>query len=194
MTAIKLEPLTSLGSLGKSKVSRSMPVRITVVAVVILAALAAQLVLGSTLSARAVAPNLALLLVVAAGVARGRDFAAFLGFGLGLALDLGPASDHLAGRWALALVIVGYLVGTAGRRRVGSPPHRLVLVGLGVVASFVGTSVFALTGLLLSDPATSVPEVLQVILAASASDGLLALLVLPYLIGVFDQIMPAQDS
>ena len=34
-----------------------------------------------------------------------------LGFVAGLAIDLAPPADHVAGRWALALVVVGYLAG-----------------------------------------------------------------------------------
>ena len=56
-------------------------------------------------------PNLALLVVVAAALVRGPEFAAALGFIGGLAIDLAPPADHVAGRWALALVVVGYLAG-----------------------------------------------------------------------------------
>ncbi len=194
MNTLKVDPTAGPRSTRQAKFAQSVPIRVTVAGLVILGALGAQLALGPALLGIAPIPNLVLLLVVAAGVARGRDFAALLGFGLGLLLDLGPASDHLAGRWALSLVIVGYLVGTAARGRVGSRPRRPVLLGLAVAASFVGTSVFALTGVLLRDPAMAIPEVLQMILGASLSDGLLGVVLLPFLIGVFGRLSHPQDS
>ena len=106
-------------------------------------------------------PNLVLLVVVGAALVRGPQFAAVLGFVAGAVLDLAPPADHIAGRWALALVVVGYL---AGRVRQDLEPHRRLAVVLTVAASsFVGTSVFALTGLVLRDPVVAVAEMLQVI-------------------------------
>ena len=56
-------------------------------------------------------PNLCLLVVVAAALTVEAPFALLLGFTAGLTLDLAPPADHVAGRWALALVLVGYLAG-----------------------------------------------------------------------------------
>ena len=58
-----------------------------------------------------IVPNFCLLVVVAAALVRGPAFAATLGFFAGLLLDLAPPADHVAGRWALALVLVGYVAG-----------------------------------------------------------------------------------
>ena len=69
-------------------------------------------------------PNLCLLVVVAAALTRGPQFAAVLGFGAGLALDLAPPADHIAGRWALALVVVGYVAGRVTPGRTGRPRPR----------------------------------------------------------------------
>ena len=66
-----------------------------------------------------VVPNLCLLVVVAAALVRGPEQAAVLGFVAGLLLDLAPPADHVAGRWALALVVVGYV---AGRMRPDTSP------------------------------------------------------------------------
>ena len=68
-----------------------------------------------------IVPNLCLLVVVGAALTRGPQFAVVLGFLAGVALDLAPPADHVAGRWALALVVVGYL---AGRVRQDVRPHR----------------------------------------------------------------------
>ena len=73
-----------------------------------------------------VVPNLALLVVVAAALVRGPDFAAVLGFVSGLAIDLAPPADHVAGRWALALVVVGYVAGRV-RQDSGSSAISAVL-------------------------------------------------------------------
>jgi rod shape-determining protein MreD len=183
-------------------ISSSFPVRVAVVVVVILVAAALQLSLAAPLSEVGLMPNLLLLVVVASALSCGRDFAAAMGFGLGLALDLGPASDHLAGRWALALVVVGFVVGTAAHarpvRHTGGQPRarmgRPTLMVVAAAASFVGTSVFALTGLVLRDPATSLPEVLRVIASASLSDALFGLVLLPLLISVFDRLTPTQET
>ena len=133
-------------------------------------------------------PNLVLLVVVAAGVARGRDFAAVFGFALGLALDLAPASDQLAGRWALAFVVVGYVVGSTRRSGPRQDSNRLVLLVTAGAASFVGTSIFALSGVLLGELGTPVPDVLQMIFASTLSDCLVGVLLLPWCIGVFARL------
>ena len=68
-----------------------------------------------------VVPDLVLLVVVAAGLAYGSELGLVLGFGAGLLLDLAPPADHYAGRWALALMVVGYVAGrlaASGRPRV----------------------------------------------------------------------------
>lgn len=134
-------------------------------------ALMLQVSLFSHFSVRGVVPNLCLLVVVAAGWSRGPAPGMVLGFIAGLALDLVPPADHLAGRWALALVIVGYVAGRVGR------PDATELVPIWwatVVSSFVGTSVFALTGLLLGDVSVGIPGLLEVVLIGVAWDALLA--------------------
>ena len=92
-----------------------------------LLAVVLQVAVFSALSFEGVVPNLALLVVVAAALVRGPEFAAVLGFLGGLAIDLAPPADHVAGRWALALVVVGYLAGRvrhdAGTVAVGGRGH-----------------------------------------------------------------------
>ena len=74
-------------------------------------ALVLQTTFFSHLSWPGVVPNLCLLLVVGVALVRGSEFAMVLGFVAGLLLDLAPPADHLAGRWALALIVVGYVAG-----------------------------------------------------------------------------------
>jgi rod shape-determining protein MreD len=137
-----------------------------------------------------IVPNLVLLVVVAAALTRGASFAMLLAFAGGVALDLAPPADHLAGRWALALVVVAYV---ASRVRTDRPSTTAV-VGTVAAASFVGTSVFALTGLLLRDPVMSVPDLLQVILVSLVWDVLLTPLVLPPVMRLFSAQAPERAT
>lgn len=136
-----------------------------------------------------VVPNLALLVVVGAALVRGPQFAVTLGFFAGLIIDLAPPADHIAGRWALALVIVGYL---AGRLRQDARPTALAVVVAVAASSFIGTSVFALSGLLLQDPVVGVTDMLGVILVAVVWDILLTPFVLPVVMTLFRRLEPAQ--
>ena len=136
-----------------------------------------------------VVANLVLLVVVAAALVRGPEFAAVLGFLAGLAVDLAPPADHVAGRWALALVVVGYL---AGRVRHDARTSALAAVVTVAATSFVGTSVFALTGMVLRDPAVPVLETLQVIPIAVVYDVALTPFVLPVMMRLFRRLEPHQ--
>ncbi|MBM7519362.1 rod shape-determining protein MreD [Nocardioides nitrophenolicus] len=147
-----------------------------------------------------VVPGLVLLVVVATAVATDTRFATLTGFWAGLLLDIAPPADHLAGRWALALMIVGYVVGrlvhdNAGdvgagsrfaREGVRRPPLPLALAAA-AGGSFVGTSVFALTGLLLRDSGAGIGDALQVALVALVLDVVAALVVVPATLWVFDR-------
>lgn len=139
-----------------------------------------------------VVPDLALLVVVAAGLTRGPKFAATLGFTGGLLLDLAPPADHLAGRWALSLLVVGYLVGRLRAPGQGGRPEPVMVVAAAAAASFVGTSIFGLSGLLLQDPVVSVPDMLQVILVALVWDVLLTPLLVPAMMALFRRTEPAR--
>ena len=153
----------------------------------LLAAVVLQVAFFSYFSYAGVVPNLVLLVVVAAALTRGPEFAAVLGFLGGLAVDLVPPADHVAGRWALALVVVGYLAG-----RVHRDAGRSTLVALATVAasSFVATSVFALSGMVLRDPGIPVSQALSVIPAALGYDLLLAPFVLPLAMRLFRRVQP----
>jgi len=134
-----------------------------------------------------IVPNLCLLVVVGAALTRGPQFAAVLGFAAGLALDLAPPADHVAGRWALALVLVGWL---AGRVRQDARPTATAVLATVAVSSFVGTSVFALSGIVLGDASLGVPELLRVILVAIVWDVALTPFVLPLLMSAFRRLEP----
>lgn len=162
----------------------------------LLVAVVLQVTFFPHLAWHGVVPDLALLVVVAAGLTRGSQFAAVLGFTGGLLLDLAPPADHYAGRWALALVVVGYVVGRlrpVGQGQ-GARPEPVMVVAAAAAASFLGTSVFALSGLLLSDPVVSVPDMLQVILVALVWDVLLTPVLVPPMMLLFRRTEPARVS
>ena len=163
--------------------------RALVLTLVITFAVVLQVALFPYLSYAGVVPNLALLVVVAAALVRGPEFAAVLGFLAGLAVDLAPPADHVAGRWALALVVVGYL---AGRLRHDARTSALAAVLTVAASSFIGTSLFALSGLVLSDPDVPVAEALVVIPTAVVYDVLVTPFVLPLMMRLFRRLEPHQ--
>lgn len=163
--------------------------RALVLTLVITLAVVLQVTLFPHLSLGGVVPNLALLVVVAAALVRGPEFAAVIGFLSGLAIDLAPPADHVAGRWALALVLVGYL---AGRVRHDARTSAIAAIVTVAASSFVGTSIFALSGMVLSDPAVPVGEALAVIPTAVLYDVLVTPFVLPLMMRLFRRLEPHQ--
>lgn len=151
-------------------------VRAAFAALAVLVSLALQVSFFPHLSWNGVVPNLVLLVVVGAALTRGATFAMVLGFAGGLALDLVPPADHVAGRWALALVLVAWV---AARVRTDVRPTTTSVLLTVAASSFVGSSVFALSGLVLRDPVVGVGEMLSVIGVALVWDLLLAPFVLP---------------
>jgi rod shape-determining protein MreD len=133
-----------------------------------------------------VVPDLVLLVVVAAGLVEGGQLAMILGFVAGLLLDLAPPADHLAGRWALALLVVGYVAGRV--RQYGDRLTPLTAVATAAGCSFVGTSVFALTGVILHDHPGDFGRMLSVIGIALVWDAVAAVFVLPAVMAVLHRL------
>lgn len=156
-----------------------------------LAALVVALVLQVSLfphvAWNGIVPNLCLLVVVAAALSVEAPFALVLGFIAGLALDLAPPADHVAGRWALALTVVAFL---AARVRQDVRPTALAVVGTVAAGSFIATSIFALTGIVLSDPMMSIGGLLEVVLVAVVWDVLLTPFVVPPLMKLYSRTSP----
>jgi rod shape-determining protein MreD len=163
--------------------------RTGIVGVVILAAVILQVAVFSLFSVNGVVPNLALIVVVAASIARGPQFGAGVGFVAGLLLDFAPPADNVAGRWALAFVLVAILAG-----RVRADARRSPIAGLATVAvcSFIATSVFALSGVVLGDHAVPAGEMMQVIGIALLWDIAVAPLLLPGLMALFERTRSAE--
>ncbi len=153
----------------------------------VMVALVVQVSLFPHLAWQGIVPNLCLLVVVAAALTVEAPFALVLGFAAGLTLDLAPPADHIAGRWALALTVAAFL---AARVRQDVKPTALAVVGTVAAASFVATSLFALTGVLLSDPTMSITGLLEVVLVAVVWDVLLTPFVLPPLMRLFARLNP----
>lgn len=155
------------------------------VTLAVVVALLLQTTVFPHLAWHGVVPDLVLLVVVGAGLVRGSQFAMVLGFGSGVLLDLAPPADHVAGRWALALMLAGYV---AGRVRQEKPPTVVTSLVTVAACSFLASSVFALSGLVLQDPPATVPDLLQVVLTAVAWDVVLAPFVIPVVVGALGRL------
>lgn len=140
------------------------------------------------LAGGALLPHLCLLVVVAVGLSAGETPGAVAGFAAGLTLDLVPPADGLVGRWALALALAGFLAGHLAARTPARPFERSRRARLATAAqvavvtgaaSFVATSVFALTGLVFGELSWSVPDLLRGVLVAAAVDLVAGVLVVP---------------
>ncbi len=148
--------------------------QIAVAAASISFAVLLQFVVLSRLSI--VGPGLVLCTVVGIGMAGGKNFGAFAGFGAGLALDILPPADGLIGSSALALVIVGYLAG-----RVRDPRGLAPLQLLGVIAALAALGALVSLGFtaVLGGSAGSVPQSVVTLLGYVVVTALLGLVVVP---------------
>ena len=164
-------------------------VRVLVASAVVLLAAVLQVSVLSHVAWHGVVPDLVLLVVVAAGLVRDAPFAMVLGFAAGLLIDLAPPAGHVAGRWALALVVVGYVAGQVNRE---SRPGAGAVVATVAACSLLGTSVYVLSGPLLGDPIASIGGVLGVLGISLALDVLLTPLVLPPLMAMFGRLQPSR--
>jgi rod shape-determining protein MreD len=162
--------------------------RVLVAGGLVVAALVLQVAVFPHLAWEGIVPNVCLLVVVAAALVRGPAFAATLGFFAGLLLDLAPPADHVAGRWALALVVVGCV---AGLMRQDTRPTATTVVATVAASSFIGTSVYALTGLALGDSVAGAGDIARVILVALLWDVLLTPFVVPVVMRLFTRLEPA---
>lgn len=146
-------------------------------------ALTLQVSLFDAFAWQGVVPDLVLMVVVAGALSRGGQAGMVLGFAAGLLTDLAPPADHIVGRWALALLVAGYVAGRF--RQDASRPTVLAVVATMATCSFVATSVFALSGMLLGEPGLGFGQVLRVIGIGLVWDVLLTPLVLPGLLALY---------
>lgn len=163
--------------------------RAAVVAALVVFTVTLQVSVFSHFAFEGVAPDMALLLVIGAALVRGPTYGALVGFAAGLVLDLAPPADHAAGRWALALVIVGYVAGLARADGSQSTVGTLLIVASG---AFIGTSLYALSGLVLGESSVTVSSSMHVVPIAVGYDILLTPLAIPLLLVVFRRLQPAE--
>jgi rod shape-determining protein MreD len=163
--------------------------RLLSIGVLIVVAVTLQLTVFSHFTFSGVAPDLALLVVLGAALVRGPDDAAVVGFVAGLLLDLAPPADHTAGRWALSLVLVGYLTGLA---KPEGDLSKLATLAMAAAGAFIGTSVFALTGLVLGDHGVTVAAAFDVVPRAVGYDVLVTPLVIPLVVVLLRRLEPAE--
>jgi rod shape-determining protein MreD len=163
-------------------------IRVAVAAALVVGALVLQVAVFPHVAWEGIVPNFCLLVVVAAALVRGPAFAASLGFCAGLMLDLAPPADHVAGRWALALVVVGYV---AGLMRQDTRTPATTVVATVAASSFVGTSVYALSGLVLGDAVAGSGDLVRVLLVSLVWDVLLTPFVLPGVMRLLTRLEPA---
>ena len=162
--------------------------RVAVAIALVAVALVLQVAVFPNLAWQGIVPNFCLLVIVAAALVRGPSFAATLGFFAGLLLDLAPPADHVVGRWALALVVVGYV---AGLTRQDTRASATTVVATVAVSSLLGTSVYALTGIVLGDTVADSGDLARVIVVALLWDVLLTPLVLPGVMRLLARLEPA---
>ena len=162
--------------------------RVAVAAALVLVALVLQVALFPHLAWEGIVPNFCLLVVVAAALVRGPAKNPSVAANAGLLLDLAPPADHVAGRWALALVVVGYV---AGLMRQDTRPTATTVVATVAASSLIGTSVYALSGVVLGDAVAGSGDLLRIILVSLLWDVLLTPLVLPGVMRLFTRLEPA---
>lgn len=150
--------------------------RSSAVGVLLVITVTVQVGLFAHLSIAGVVPDLALLVVVAAALVRGPVYGTVLGLVAGLLVDLAPPADGVAGRWALALAVAGWLAGLARGEARQSAVATVVTVA---VASFAATSLYAMSGLVLRDPGVTVSRVIEVLPVAVLYDVAVTPLVVP---------------
>ncbi|MGX1670551.1 rod shape-determining protein MreD [Streptomyces sp. NPDC055400] len=149
----------------------------------VIVALVVQVCVLARLQLPGAVPDLVLLTVVGLALVYGHVGGAFVGFGAGLLSDFAPPADHAAGRYALVLCVVGYLVGLAkpdkGQLRSASGPM------ITVVAAAIGsTLLYAGVGALVGDTAARHVGIGSLLFTAALYDLLLAPFTVPLIIAL----------
>ncbi len=152
-------------------------VRRLILSVVLVAvALAAQLTIVNRLSLPGGGgPDLVLLVVVALALTGGPLAGTLIGFLAGLALDVAPPAGHTVGEYALVFCIVGYVCGRLASLGDESPS---LYVAISAGAAAVGAVLYAVLGVMLSDPQVTWSSVQHVLPSAVVYNVLLSPFVL----------------
>ena len=157
--------------------------RILLSATLIVVALVVQVSVLARLQLPGAVPDLVLLTVVALALAYGPVSGSLIGFSAGLLADLAPPADHAAGRYALVLCLIGYLVGLAkpenGRLSSATGPMAVV-----VVAAVGSTLLYAGVGALVGDTAARHVGLGFLLFTAAVYDLLLAPFTVPLIMAL----------
>ncbi|MGW6910930.1 MULTISPECIES: rod shape-determining protein MreD [unclassified Streptomyces] len=152
--------------------------RILLSSSLVVVALVLQVSVLSRLHLPGAVPDLLLLTVLGLALVYGHVGGALVGFGAGLLADLAPPADHAAGRYALVLCVIGYLVGLVrpdnGRLKSATGPMVVV-----VVAAIGSTLLYAGVGALVGDTAARHVGLGSLLFTAALYDLLLAPFVVP---------------
>ncbi|MEU9984629.1 rod shape-determining protein MreD [Streptomyces sp. NPDC050856] len=157
--------------------------RILLSATLVVVALVVQVSVLARLQLPGAVPDLLLLVVVSLALVYGHVSGALVGFGAGLLADLAPPADHAAGRYALVLCLIGYLVGLAkpetGPLRSATGPMAMV-----VGAAIGSTLLYAGVGALVGDTAARHVGLVSLLFTAVLYDLLLAPFTVPLIMAL----------
>ncbi|MER7106133.1 rod shape-determining protein MreD [Streptomyces sp. NPDC000229] len=157
--------------------------RILLSTTLVVVALVIQVSILARLQLPGAVPDLLLLVVVGLALVYGHVSGALIGFGAGLLVDLAPPADHAAGRYALVLCVIGYLVGLAkpenGQLRSATGPMVMV-----VVAAVGSTLLYAGVGALVGDTAARHVGLVSLLITAVIYDLLLAPFTVPLIMAL----------
>lgn len=153
--------------------------RLAVCSAVLVTAIAVQLVLLSRLPLPGMAPNLVLVAVVALALTYGSLPGGLCGFLAGLALDVAPPADHVVGKSALVLCLVGYAAG-AWWRRTPSSARSIPLAFVAVAVAALGSCALALAiAALIGEAPAGVPQMAWLLATETVYALVLAVAVIP---------------
>ena len=103
-------------------------------------------------------------------------------------LDLAPPADHVAGRWALALVVVGYVAGLMRQDTRPTATTVIATVAAALVRRHLGLRAL---GLVLGDTVAGSGDLVRIVLVSLLWDVLLTPLVLPGVMRLLTRLEPA---
>jgi rod shape-determining protein MreD len=156
--------------------------------VVVLTSLLVQVTILNRLPLPIGHPDLLVVVVISCALVGGPQRGAVIGFATGLAADLMPPADHLAGRLAFTYTIVGYFAGLLEDVEERSVLTTILVVAVGAA---VAVLVYAGLGALVADPHVTVHATTHGLLATVVYDVVLAPFVVPLISAASHRLEPA---